>query len=142
VQKKPPVLVFDTNILISYLFGGAIITALIDAVEDDAYIPALSPFLEQEFVETVRKPKIARRVDIADALDFMREWKNFSYFVIPRCRVTVCRDHKDNEVLACALESSADYVISGDKDLLVLKNFHGIQIIPPADFVKNILRRK
>jgi putative PIN family toxin of toxin-antitoxin system len=141
VPKKPPVVVIDTNILISYLFGGTTITSLIDAVEDDAYLPALSPYLEQEFVDTMRKPKISRRVDIADALDFMREWKNFAHYVTPRCRVTVCRDHKDNEVLACALEASADYIISGDDDLLVLKVFHEIQIISPADFVKKILGR-
>ncbi|MBN2035621.1 MAG: putative toxin-antitoxin system toxin component, PIN family [Chitinispirillaceae bacterium] len=140
--KKPPVVVIDTTILISYLFGGTTITSLIDVVGDDAYLPALSPYLEQEFVESVRKPKIARRVDTTDALDFMREWKDFSNFVMPRCRVSVCRDHADNEVLACALEASADYVISGDTDLLILKNFHGIQIISPSDFVKTILRLK
>ena len=141
MPKKPPVVVIDTNILISYLFGGITITTLIDAVEDDAYLPALSPYLEQEFIDTMRKPKVSRRVDITDALDFMREWKNFANFVTPRCKVTICRDHTDNEVLACALEASADFVISGDNDLLVLKVFHGIRIISPAAFVKNILGR-
>jgi putative PIN family toxin of toxin-antitoxin system len=141
VKKKPPVVVIDTNILISYLFGGATISSLIDAVEDDTYIPALSPYLEQEFIDTMRKPKISRRVDIADALDFMRNWKNFVHYVKPRCKVTVCRDPNDNEILACALEASADFVITGDKDLLVLDIFHGIQIISPTDFVKKILRQ-
>jgi hypothetical protein len=141
VPKKPPVVVIDTNILISYLFGSTTIRSLIDAVEDDAYIPALSSYLEQEFVDTMHKPKITRRVEITDALDFMREWKYFANYVTPRCRVAVCRDHTDNEVLACALEASADYVITGDKDLLVLKIFHGIHIISPADFVKKILRK-
>jgi hypothetical protein len=47
VKKKPPVVVIDSNILISYLFGGATISSLIDAIEDDTYIPALSPYLEQ-----------------------------------------------------------------------------------------------
>jgi uncharacterized protein len=141
VPRKPPVVVIDTNILISYLFGGTTITTLIDAVEDDAYLPALSHYLEQEFVDTMRKPKISRRINIADAIDFMREWKNFVHYVTPRCRVTVCRDRKDNEVLACALEASAEYIISGDNDLLVLNVFHGIRIISPANFVKDILRR-
>lgn len=89
----------------------------------------------------MRKPKISRRVDITNALDFMREWKYFSHYVTPECTVTVCRDHKDNEVLACALEASADYVISGDKDLLVLNVFNEISIISPSDFVKNVLRQ-
>lgn len=141
VAKKRPIVVIDTNILISYLFGGPTISTLINSVEDDLYLPALSPYLEQEFVATMQKPKISRRVDIKEALDFMSEWKNFSKFVTPRCCVTVCRDPEDNEVLACALEASADYVISGDKDLLTIKVFHGIQIFSPIDFVNKILRR-
>lgn len=139
MRKKPPVIVIDTNILISYLFGGETITSLIDAVEDDAYLPALSPYLEQEFVDTVRKPKISRRVDITSALDFIKEWKNFALYVSPRHIVNVCRDQKDNEILACALEASADYIVSGDRDLQVLKIFHGMPILSPADFVNNIL---
>lgn len=141
MPKKPPVVVIDTNILISYLFGGTTISSLIESVENDAYIPALSPYLEQEFVDTMRKPKISRRIDITGALDFMREWKCFAHYVMPKCTVTVCRDPNDNEILACALEASADYIISGDKDLLVLNVFHEIPIISPADFVKNILRQ-
>lgn len=140
VPKKSLVIVFDTNILISYLFGGFTITTLIDAVEKGAYIPVLSPYLEQEFLEVMHKPEISLRVNIVDALNFMREWKNFANYITPRHKVTAYRDHNDNEVLACALEASADYIISGDKDLLVLKEFHGIRIISPADFVKNVLR--
>jgi putative PIN family toxin of toxin-antitoxin system len=140
VLKKQLVVVIDTNILISYLFGGTTICSLIDSVENDAYIPALSPYLEQEFVDTMRKPKISRRVDITYALEFMKEWKCFACYVTPRCKVTVCRDPKDNEILACALEASANYIISGDKDLLVLAVFHGIPIVSPTEFVKNILR--
>ena len=139
-MKKQLVVVIDTNILISYLFGGTTICSLIDSVENDAYIPALSPYLEQEFVDTMRKPKISRRVDITYALEFMKEWKCFACYVTPRCKVTVCRDPKDNEILACALEASANYIISGDKDLLVLAVFHGIPIVSPTEFVKNILR--
>jgi predicted nucleic acid-binding protein len=60
VQKKikisPLVLVFDTNVLISYLFGSKVITYLIDPLEDDAFIPAISPDLENEFLEVIKQP--------------------------------------------------------------------------------------
>jgi len=143
VPKKPagePIAVIDTNILISYFFGGPTIASVIDAVEKDAYIPALSPYMEQEFIETIRKPKISRRVDISEALKFMEEWKNFALYVIPRYIVTICRDRNDNEILACALQAAADFIVSGDNDLLVLKTFQGIRIVTPADFLKSILR--
>lgn len=46
----------------------------------------------------------------------------------------LCRDRDDDNVLAAALAGAADCIITGDKDLLVLKEFRGIQIISPAEF--------
>lgn len=47
---------------------------------------------------------------------------------IPR----ICRDPKDDIVLACAIAAQADAIISGDKDLQVLKNYQGIPILNAA----------
>ena len=46
----------------------------------------------------------------------------------------VCRDKDDDIVLACALEAAVDYLVTGDKDLLILKKFRGIRIVTPRDF--------
>ena len=48
------------------------------------------------------------------------------------------KDHTDNKFLACALEAEADYIVSGDKDLLEIKHFHGIQIVDAKTFVKKV----
>lgn len=45
-----------------------------------------------------------------------------------------CRDRDDDNVLAAALAGTADCIVTGDRDLLVLKKFHGIPIISPAEF--------
>jgi predicted nucleic acid-binding protein len=42
--------------------------------------------------------------------------------------------HKDNPILACAVEGGADYIVSGDRDLLVLERFQSIPIVSPAAF--------
>lgn len=52
---------------------------------------------------------------------------------------TVCRDPNDDVFLACAISGSADYIISGDKDLLELKNYEGIEILSPGNFVEDKL---
>lgn len=44
----------------------------------------------------------------------------------------VSRDRKDDPILAAALHCSADYLITGDLDLLALKEYHGIPIIAPG----------
>ena len=51
---------------------------------------------------------------------------------------TVCRDPNDVPVLGLAIQAKADYIITGDKDLLVLKEFRSIPILSPRDFSKKL----
>jgi putative PIN family toxin of toxin-antitoxin system len=46
----------------------------------------------------------------------------------------VCRDPDDIKILGLAVASNADYIVTGDKDLLVLKNFQGVPILDPRSF--------
>jgi len=46
----------------------------------------------------------------------------------------ICRDKDDDHVLACALETKADYLVTGDGDLLILKKFHKTCIVTPREF--------
>lgn len=51
-----------------------------------------------------------------------------------KLKENICRDKDDDEILALAKSISADYIVTGDKDLLVLKTFESIPIIKPRDF--------
>jgi len=48
----------------------------------------------------------------------------------------VCRDKDDNHILQLCETVSADFLITGDKDLLVLENYKSTSIISPAEFMK------
>jgi predicted nucleic acid-binding protein len=48
--------------------------------------------------------------------------------------VSLCRDKKDNFLLALAKDACADYLITGDKDLLVIKKFERTQIITITEY--------
>lgn len=54
----------------------------------------------------------------------------------------ICRDADDDNILALAKGSQADYIIAGDDDLLVLKKFHSAKIINPHGFWAIIKKRK
>jgi len=54
---------------------------------------------------------------------------------IPKVLENVCRDADDNAVLECALVGKAKYIVSGDNDLLVLKEFRGIRIVRAGEFL-------
>ncbi len=52
--------------------------------------------------------------------------------------INKCRDYKDNFLLSLAVESKADYLVSGDADLLVLKKIKKTKIVSWNDFIKEI----
>jgi len=49
------------------------------------------------------------------------------------------RDPKDDKFLACAVEGAADYIVTGDADLLSLEKFHAVRIVRPAEFVQLLI---
>jgi putative PIN family toxin of toxin-antitoxin system len=59
---------------------------------------------------------------------------SYAIVVSPSQKVNVCRDGKDNFLLEVALEGEADYLVTGDEDLLVLDPFHNTKIVKPKDF--------
>jgi len=67
---------------------------------------------------------------LADYLGFLR------MVSIPKVLDAVPRDPDDNMVLECAIEGKAQYIVTGDTDLLVLKTFREIQIVRASDFLK------
>ena len=52
--------------------------------------------------------------------------------------VNVCRDKDDDKFINCALDSKSLYIVSGDNDLLVIKNYQDIAIITAVDFINII----
>ncbi len=58
--------------------------------------------------------------------------------VFPRKRLKLCRDEKDNMVLECCLEAKADFLITGDKDLLDLTDIpFALKILTPKEYLKH-----
>ena len=60
---------------------------------------------------------------------------------IPHKLKAVSRDPKDNMVLECAVEGQADFIVSGDQDLLVLKDYRGIRIVTAVEFLELLAKR-
>lgn len=66
--------------------------------------------------------------------------QDFSY-VLPVQRLTISRDPDDNKVLEAAIEGRCDYIVTGDKDLLVLKKYKNIRIVTSKEFIDNFTAR-
>lgn len=95
----------------------------------------LSPFILREFTETLKNKIGLSDREVEEALDLLRE---IAGTIDPKnCGVEVsgvCRDEDDNQVLACAIACKAEYIVSGDQDLLALKIYNKIKIISPREF--------
>ena len=58
--------------------------------------------------------------------------------IVPTQKITDCRDPKDNKFLEAAVAGAADYLVSGDDDLLILNPYRGIPILSPAEFLETL----
>jgi putative PIN family toxin of toxin-antitoxin system len=51
-------------------------------------------------------------------------------------RITLCRDPRDDKFLELAIAGRADFLVTGDVDLLTLDPFHGTAIMDPATYLR------
>lgn len=134
----------DTNVLISYLLvpdSHGTIPSIINAAFNSEYTLLLPGPLLTELRSTIKTRKhLVKRVSpeqaeaVVQALQTVAELLEEISEEVP----AVTRDPKDDYLLAYALVGRADYLVTGDDDLLVLKEVEGVQIIRPAAF-KQIL---
>jgi putative PIN family toxin of toxin-antitoxin system len=126
--------VFDTNILFSATGWRGNPFQCVERVRAGEIQGVTCPELVEELAEKleIRLHFSAEQVaeTLADYLGFLRVVQ------IPKVLNAVPRDPEDNMVLECAMEGHAQYIVSGDNDLLVLTEFRGIRIVRASDFLK------
>ena len=126
--------VLDTNVLISaVMFGGKSRVILEMGISGKIRI-AISQDILKELAEVLVGKKF--QVPVSFVRQTIQELSEITELAIVTKRIKVIKnDPDDNRVLECAVSSKADYIVSGDSDLLVLKNFKKIKIVSPNDFL-------
>ena len=130
--------VVDTNVLLSALKKTSLARKILVALADNKFKLFLSALLREELERTVLRPKIQKLVSDMDGTLLVTIIGKAATIVRPSHPITSCRDPKDNIVLECASAGRVDYIVTGDRDLLTLHPFHGIQIISPSDFLNTL----
>lgn len=124
---------FDTNVLLAAFLTEGVCAKLLTRARKQQFNLITCPFILHEFERILTKKFSATKQEKENALALITEAAQ--EIVQPsEPPVGACRDKDDDNVLACALEAAADYLVTGDKDLLHLKVFRGIRIIIPRDF--------
>lgn len=133
-SKKPRVVV-DTNTFISAIFWGGRPLKVINLWrQKEKYSLLISPEILAEIIS-----KLKHKFRLPQTL--LKEWESLlrsrALLVVPQIKVRVGRDPQDNILLEAAAAGKAHYLVTGDKDLLVLKTFKKTKILSSAQFLKN-----
>ena len=124
-------IVLDANIIIAAFAARGLCESIMEVCLSEHEI-VLSDDLIDEILRNLQL-KIKLPTNIADNIgELLREHANIS-IPVPLA-ADVCRDPDDIKILGLAVASNADYIVTGDNDLLVLKSFQGIPILNPRSF--------
>jgi putative PIN family toxin of toxin-antitoxin system len=133
--------VLDTGVLVSGLIRPrGTIGDVLHALRDGRFSAIYSTPMMVEVIDVLGRPKIQVKYHIQpdDITALINLVRLRGELVIPKQKVTACRDPKDDKFLEAALAGEADVVVTGDDDLLVLHPFEGIDILRPAELVARL----
>ncbi|MBI5195668.1 MAG: putative toxin-antitoxin system toxin component, PIN family [Nitrospirae bacterium] len=137
-EKAVKKVVLDTNILVSALIFKGELSKIADLWEKGRIAPVFSRETFEEFRTVLEYPKFSltgreiKMIIEEEVLPF------FEVVEISDKISGVCRDPADDKFIACALASSADFIVSGDNDLLNIGKYKSVRIIAAAEFLKMI----
>ena len=90
--------------------------------------------LIDEFIEVSERPKFKKYFSSMDMAKLLEIFDTYGEFIKVTSNVKVCRDLKDNFLLSLSVDSQADFLITGNSDLLDLKNFGKTKLLSIAEF--------
>lgn len=126
--------VLDTNVIVSgVLFGGDPAQILLRAAQGD-FDFLISDAILEELTGVLQRPKFKLPTGFVEQL--RAELAHSTRLIVTHSRLkAVETDPDDNRILECALDGKADYIVTGDSDLLQMKTFRKIHIVTPPTFL-------
>ena len=133
-KSKPLKLIIDTNLWVSFIISNK--QSILDPflLNEEARL-LFSTELITEIQETIKKPRLKKYFGTNALEEMLSTLEPFIDLIQVESNVTVCRDPKDNFLLALAKDGKADYLLTGDKDLLDLVKFGKTKIKTITAFI-------
>lgn len=130
--------VFDTNVIVSsLLFEHSKPEQAFNYALNHGEVLLSSELLE-ELSDVLGRKKFDRFLTSEERDEFLETFIERAILIDIIEQVQECRDPKDDKILELALNGQAQYIVSGDKDLLVLNPFRGVKIVTAEEFLKVI----
>lgn len=128
--------ILDTNIWVSFLLGKRL-SALREIVDLEGLDIYVSDELIKELRDVVFRPKFLGKISLESVVNLFELINAKCHFINGyEDAESAIRDIKDLYLLSMAESIPADYIVTGDSDLLVLKNHNGTRIVTFSEFVE------
>ncbi len=137
LENQPLKVIIDTNLWNSFLIGKELGNLQLLIVNKTLQVVLCKQLLE-EINGVTQKPKLQKYFPASKIQKLLELLKIIGLSIEITSEVSICRDAKDNYLLALAKDSQADFLITGDTDLLSLVNFEGTEILTYKDFLQKI----
>ena len=131
--------VIDTNVFVSSFFGGNP-RKIIDMWRDGKITLCLSKDTVDEYVKVLQRLGLKNERELKELLDLLAKGYNLVFTTKTPKIKAVKDDPDDDKFIECAVALRADIVITGDKTLKKIKEYLGIKIFTPEQFLKNYER--
>ncbi|WP_179020911.1 putative toxin-antitoxin system toxin component, PIN family [Winogradskyella forsetii] len=128
-------IILDTNLWISFLISEKF-SQIDKLIENKKIILIFSNELLEEFIDVVSRPKFKKHFSKKDIEKILEYFDQFGELVKVKSDIKICRDEKDNFLLNLSVDSKADYLITGDKDLLILEKIEDTKIMTFSEFIE------
>ena len=129
-------IILDTNLWISFLISKKF-NQIDKLIETKQITFVFSDESLEEFIDVVSRPKLKKYFSKKDTEKVLEYFDQFGELTKVESDIKICRDEKDNFLLNLSVDSKADYLITGDKDLLVLEKIEGTKIMTFTDFIEH-----
>ncbi len=127
--------VLDTNVFISSFLGTGTPRKIIDFWKEGKITICLSKEIVDEYVEVLERLGLSGEKGVEEFLQlFARNFHSLFTAKTPNLEI-VKNDPDDNKFFECAVALKAQFIISGDKAVLKIKNYMGIKILSPKQFI-------
>jgi len=134
-------IILDTNLWISFLITKNY-TDLENLIRSQNVVLIFSEELLEEFLEVTRRQKFLKYFSKRDTEKLLNTFDKFAELVEITSKLKICRDEKDNFLLDLAVDGNVDYLITGDKDLLILDRIKKTQILTYQEFFEKIVSKE
>ena len=126
--------VLDTNIIISAFFWKGHSRIIYDLIRVNKIRLLLSTDIEKEFIRVLGYPKFG--LSAKEIFPIVLNLRACAEFVKTTSKISVITsDTTDNIFIECAVDGKADYIVSGDKHLLSLREYRNIHVVKARDFL-------